>query len=107
MTVGFLIDINDIITAFTAFTFINITNNVTLRKVNVKPYGSDKMYMNKDVIGDKFYQIIDQFNEWKITPVKFYAMILLHKNIFLCNKHIHFMMGILERVRYCLLMIIE
>ena len=42
---------------------ITSSNNITWRKVNVKPYGFDKMYMNKDLIKDNFYQIIDWFNE--------------------------------------------
>ena len=49
------------------------SNNITLRKVNVKPYGFDKMYMDKELIEDKSYQIIDQFNERKITSRKFYS----------------------------------
>ena len=32
--------------------------------------------MNKDLIEDKLCQIIDQFNEKKITPVKFYSILL-------------------------------
>ena len=32
---------------------INGSNNITLRKVNVNPYGFDKMYMNKKLIEDK------------------------------------------------------
>ena len=45
-----------------------ITNsgNITLRRVNVKPYGLDEMYVNKKLIEDTFYQIIDQFNERNI-----------------------------------------
>ena len=35
-----------------------------------KPYGSDKMYMDKEFIEDKLYQIIDQFNEIIITSTK-------------------------------------
>ena len=29
------------------------------------------MYMDKNLIEDKLYQITDQFNRRKITPVKF------------------------------------
>ena len=50
--------------------------SITLRKVNINPYAFDKMYMNKDVIEDKLYQIINQFNERKITSTKFYSMFL-------------------------------
>ena len=60
LTVDFSIEINDIIAS---------SNNIALRKVDVKPYGCDKMYMEKDLIEDKLYQIIDQYNERKITPV--------------------------------------
>ena len=67
LTVDSLIKINDIITR---------SNNITLRKVNVKPYGFDKMYIDKDLIEDRLYQIIDQFNEIKITSAKFYSILL-------------------------------
>ena len=78
LTVDSLIEINDIITN---------SNNVTLRKVNVKPYGFDKMHMDKELIEDKLYQIIYHFNERKTTST-------------------NFMMEMVERVRYCLLMMI-
>ena len=39
LIVNSLIEINNIITG---------SNNITLRKVNVKPYGFDKMYMDKE-----------------------------------------------------------
>ena len=32
--------------------------------------------MGKKLIDDKLYQIIDQFNERKITPTKFYSILL-------------------------------
>ena len=67
LTADFLIEINN----------IKIGSNViTLRKVNVKPYGFDKMYMDKELIEDKLYQIIDQFNERKITSTKFNSILL-------------------------------
>ena len=53
----------------------NITigsNHITWRKVNVKPYGFDKIYLNKKSIEDKLYQKIDRFNERKIATSKFY-----------------------------------
>ena len=31
------------------------------------------MYMDKDLMEDRFYQIKDQFNQRKITPEKFYS----------------------------------
>ena len=49
LTVESLIEINNIITG---------SNNITLRKVNVKPYGFDKMYMDKEYL--------DHFNEKKL-----------------------------------------
>ena len=29
------------------------------------------MYVDKDLVEDKLYQIIEQFNERKVTPMKF------------------------------------
>ena len=57
-----MIEINSIIAS---------SNNVTLRKVNVKPYGFDKMYMDKEFIEDKLYR----FSERKITSAKFYSIL--------------------------------
>ena len=62
LTVDSLTEINDIMTGL---------NSITLRKVNVKPHGFDKSYMNKDLIENKAYQITDQFNERKISSKKF------------------------------------
>ena len=67
LTVDFLMKINNMITG---------SNNITLRKVNVMPYGFDKMYMGKYLIEDNYYQLIDQFNEKKISSVKFYSILL-------------------------------
>ena len=67
LTVDSLMEINNIITG---------SNNIALRKVNVKRYGFDKMYMDKELIRDKPYQIIDQFNERQITSTKFYSIVL-------------------------------
>ena len=39
-------EINDIITG---------SNNITLRKVNVKSYGFDKIYIDKELTEDKLY----------------------------------------------------
>ena len=57
LTVAFSIDIDNIIIGL---------KNITLRKVKVKPYGFDKMYMEKELIEDKLYQTIDQLNKIKI-----------------------------------------
>ena len=54
--------------------------NINLRKVNLKPYGFDKMYMGKELTEHELYQIIDQFNERK-------SFIQYSK-----TKQIHFMM---------------
>ena len=92
LIVDCLIEINNIMTG---------SNNITLRKVNVKPYRFDKVYMDKELIEDKLYQIMDQFNERKNTSSKFYSIFF--------NKIHPFMMEMVERVRlltYCLLMMI-
>ena len=57
LTVHFSIDLSNIM--------INL-NNITIRNVNVKSNWCDKMYMDKDVIVDKLYQLIDQFNKKKL-----------------------------------------
>ena len=61
-----LIDSDNIITR---------SSNITLRKTNAKPYGFDKMYIDKELIEDNLYQIKDQFNERRITTKKFYSII--------------------------------
>ena len=53
LNVDSLTQINNLITSL---------NNITLKKVNVKPHRFDKMYTGKDLIQDKLYQVIDQFN---------------------------------------------
>ena len=63
LTDDLLIETNNIITG---------SNNITLRKVNVKPYGFDKMYMGKEIIEDKLYRIIDHFNENRTHLQKYY-----------------------------------
>lgn len=64
LTVDSLTVINHIITALDIITF---------RKANVKLYGVDKLYIGKDIIEDKLYKIIDQLNERKVIPTKFYS----------------------------------
>ena len=59
-----LTDVNNTITG---------SNNHTLRKVNIKPYGYDRMYMDKDLIENKPYQLIDQFHERKTNHKDFYS----------------------------------
>ena len=67
LTADSFIEINNIITG---------SSNITLRQVYVNPHGFDKMYMDKDLLEDKPYQIRDRFNEKKITPTKFYSILL-------------------------------
>ena len=66
-TVDSLIEIDNIITN---------SNDDTLRKVNVKPYGFHKMYMVKELTEVKLYQKINQFNERRITSAEFYSVLL-------------------------------
>ena len=87
LTADSLIEINKIITS---------SNNITWRKVNVKPYGFGKLYMDKKLIEDKLYQIIDQFNGRQITSKKFYSILV----------NIHVMMEMVQHIRYYLLMTI-
>ena len=73
MAVDSLIETNDLITG---------SSNITLRKVIVKPHRFDKLYMDKDLIEGKLYQIINQFNERKIMSAKFYSVLLNQINPF-------------------------
>ena len=60
----------------TADSLIAINNILTgSNNINVKPYGFDKMYIHKELIEDKLYQIIDQFNKRKITYTTFYSIL--------------------------------
>ena len=68
LTVDSLIEINYIIAD---------SNKTALIKVNVKPYGFDKINVDKELIEDKLYQIIDYFNEIYICKVLF---IILKQN---------------------------
>ena len=67
LKVNSLIEKNSIITG---------SNNVTLKKVNINPYGFDKTYMDIGLIEDKLYQTIDKINQRKTTLVKFYSIML-------------------------------
>ena len=67
LTADSSIDINNIITG---------SNYITLRKVNVKKCGYDKVYMDKNLIEHKLYQPIDQFSERKINHRDFYFVLL-------------------------------
>ena len=90
LTVDSLTDINNIITG---------SNNITLRKVNAKSYGYDKMYIDEDLMEDKLYELIYQFSGRKLN----------HRGVFyfalLDNICIHFMIGMGEFSTYYLLQI--
>ena len=62
---------------------ITIGSNVnTLRKVNFKPYGYDKMNIDKNLKKDKLYQLIDQFNGRKFSHRDFYFALLDNIHLF-------------------------
>ena len=66
LTVDFLIEINNIIT---------VSYYITLKKVNVKLYELDKMYMDEDLTEDKT-NILDELNEREITSTKIISTLL-------------------------------
>ena len=47
-----------------AYTVITSSND-NMRKDNVKPYGYGKMYMDKDLVKDKLYHLIESINQFK------------------------------------------
>ena len=66
LTVGSLIEINN----------ITGSNNITPRKVNVKPHSCGKMYTDKDLIEYILYHFIDPVNKIKINWRDFYFELL-------------------------------
>ena len=54
----------------------------------------DKMYMDEKLIEDKIHQVIDQFNERKITTSNFYSILVNKMHPFYdgngtnCKRHI-------------------
>ena len=62
LTIDSLITLNNIITD---------SRNITLRDINVKPDGYDKTYMDKSLIELALYQLVDEFNEKKLTHKQF------------------------------------
>lgn len=56
--------------------------NITLRKVNVFPQRFDKMYLDKELIENKLYQITNQFDERQIISIKFYLELLIKTHPF-------------------------
>ena len=63
LTVDSLIALNNIITD---------SHNVYLRRVNVKPKGYNKMYMNYNIIEPELYRLVDKYNEGKVSSEEFY-----------------------------------
>ena len=62
LTVDSLTTLNNIITD---------SQNLFLRDVNVKPAGFDKMHLDKSLIEPALYQLVDKFNERKVTHNQF------------------------------------
>ena len=58
LTVDSPITLNNIITD---------SQNLFFRDVNVKPAWFDKMYLDKSLIEPALYQLVDEFNERKVT----------------------------------------
>lgn len=72
-------DGNMYVTVDSLINIINITtdsNIAAVKKVNVKPCRSVKIYIVKDLIKDKIYQVINHVNEKKSIAVKFYLILL-------------------------------
>ena len=61
LTADYLIEVSNIIAG---------SNNIILGKFIVNSYRFDKMYIDEELVEDKLYQIIDQFNERQTTPAK-------------------------------------
>ena len=54
---------------------ITVSNDDTYRKLNMNPYGFNEMYMDKDLIEDKVYEMKDKFSERKIM-LEVYSLLL-------------------------------
>ena len=67
-------------------TIIIDLNIIGLREIIIKPYGCDKMYMDKHWIEEKLYQLIDQSNERKINHRGF-PFILFGSTYLFCDKN--------------------
>ena len=44
--------------------------------LNSRPYGFDKIHMDKELVEDKLYKTMDQYNERKTIPTKFFSILL-------------------------------
>ena len=73
LVVDLLIDINNIIIGL---------NNIFLKKVTIKPFGCDETYMEKDLIKNNLYQLIDQFNKREINHRDFYLELVNNRHSF-------------------------
>ena len=67
LTVELLIDI---------YSIISSSNNITLKTVNAKLHGFEEIYMDKDLIEDELYQLIDQLDERK-TNRRYFSLALI------------------------------
>ena len=80
LTVNSLITLNNIVTD---------SQNLFLRDVNVKPAGFGKMYLDKSLIEQAFYLLVEKFNERKVTHNQFCNLFadLIHpfKSIKFCS----------------------
>ena len=83
LTVDSLIEIHNRITG---------SNNITLRKVKIKPYGFNEMHIDKELMED-----INSMKE---------KLLLQSITQYSSTNYIHFMIEVAEHVRYCLLMMI-
>ena len=50
---------------------IKDSKNLLLRDVNVKPAGFEKMYLDKSLIEQALYLLVDEFNKRKVTHNQF------------------------------------
>ena len=76
LTVDSFTDISNIIT---------VSNNITLMKVNIKPCGYDKMYVDKDLIEVKLYQLINLLLINSMKEKLIVGIFILHYSIIYTN----------------------
>ena len=50
--------------------------------LNSRPYGFNKIYMDKELVEDKLFETMDQYNERKTIPTKFFSILLNNINPF-------------------------
>ena len=83
-TVDSLIRINNLITN---------SHNLHLRRVNVKPAGYDKHYMDASRIEGELYILVDKFSDRLITPREFCSAFL--------DKIYPLQTGTVEHAKFC------